>query len=85
VTITLDDQLRDQLRTLSPPARDHLRHALVMSQGDRDVVAYHLLRYRDENGTAWANLVDCPTLHPEIRKQFARVLGELRHFDDDPR
>jgi hypothetical protein len=29
-----------------------------MDQSDRDAVAYHLLRYRDENGNAWANLVD---------------------------
>jgi hypothetical protein len=53
-----DNELRSLLRTLSPSAREHLRSVLIRDQADRDAIASSLLRYRDERGTAWANLVD---------------------------
>ena len=71
------DDLRDLLRTLSPSARDHLRDVLIRDQADRDGIASQLLRFKDERGTAWANLVDRLTLDPELRRQYARLLGSL--------
>jgi hypothetical protein len=72
-----DDALRDLLRTLSPAARGHLREVLIQDQADRDVIAARLLRYRDERGMAWADLVDRLTLDPELRRRYVRLLGEL--------
>ena len=33
--------------------------------------------YRDERGDDWADIIDMLTMHPEARRQVARVLGEL--------
>jgi hypothetical protein len=71
-----DADLRDLLLTLSPSAREHLRDVLIRDQADRDAIA-QLLRFRDERGTPWANLVDRLTLDPELRRQYVRLLGEL--------
>jgi hypothetical protein len=72
-----DADLRDLLRTLSPSARYHFREVLIQDQADRDAIAARLLRYRDERGTAWADLVDRLTLDPELRRRYVRLLGEL--------
>ncbi len=72
-----DADLRDISGTLSPLAREHLRDVLIRDQSDRDAIAAELLRYRDERGTAWANLVDQLTLDPELRRRYVRLLGEL--------
>lgn len=72
-----DADLRDLLGTLSPLAREHLRDVLIRDQADRDAIASQLLRYRDERGTALANLVDQLTLDPELRRRYIRLLGEL--------
>jgi hypothetical protein len=76
-----DAELRDLLRTLSTSAREHLRDVLIRDQADRDAIASQLLRYRDERGTAWANLVDRLTLDPELRRRYVRLLGELEAID----
>jgi len=34
-------------------------------------------RYRDERGDDWADIIDFLTMHPEERRQMARMLGEL--------
>jgi hypothetical protein len=72
-----DADLRDLLGTLSPSAREHLRDVLFRDQADRDAIASQLLRYRDERGTAWANVVDQLSLDPELRRRYVRMLGEL--------
>jgi len=41
---------------------------LIRDQTDRDAIASSMLRYRDERGTAWANLVDRLSLDPEHRR-----------------
>jgi hypothetical protein len=68
---------RDLLRTLNPAACGHLREVLIQDEADRDAIAAHLLKYRDERGTAWADLVDRFTLDPELRRRYVRLLGEL--------
>jgi hypothetical protein len=35
------------------------------------------MRYRDENGQDWADIIDMLTMHPEARRQVVRLLGEL--------
>ena len=35
------------------------------------------MRYRDENGQRWADVIDFLTMYPEARRQVARILGEL--------
>jgi hypothetical protein len=77
-----DSQLRDLLRTLSPSAREHFREVLIQDQADRDAIAARLLRYRDERGTAWADLVDRLSFDPELRRRYVRLLGELEAGSD---
>jgi hypothetical protein len=35
------------------------------------------MRYRDERGDDWADIIDMLTLHPEERRRVVRLLGEL--------
>jgi len=72
-----DPALHDLLRTLSPEARGYFREVLMRGQADPDHVAARLLRYRDVNGPAWANLVDRLAVDPELRRRCVRLLGEL--------
>ena len=72
-----DSELRDLLRTLSPQAREFFREALMRGQADPDHESARLLRYRDVNGPAWADLVDRLALDPELRRRCVRLLGEL--------
>jgi hypothetical protein len=72
-----DDGLRTLLETLDPKARDTLRRALIRDQADRDAIASQLLRYRDGRGQDWADIIDMLTMHPEVRRKVARLLGEL--------
>ena len=53
----MSDDLRDLLSTLSPNARDDLRRVLIHDQADRDAIASMLLRYRDERGYDWADIL----------------------------
>jgi hypothetical protein len=69
--------LRAILETLEPRARDTLRRALIHDQADRDAIASQLLRYRDDRGDDWADIIDLLTMHPEARHKVARMLGEI--------
>jgi hypothetical protein len=75
--INRNANLRAVLDTLDPNARDTLRRVLIRDQADRDAIASSLLRYRDERGDDWADIIDMLTLNPEARRQVARFLGEL--------
>jgi hypothetical protein len=35
------------------------------------------MRYRDENGQGWADLIDFLTMYPDARRRVVRTLGEL--------
>jgi len=59
------DELRSLLETLSPSARDALRRVLIHDQADRDAASSQLLRYHDEHGDDWADIIDMLTMHPE--------------------
>jgi hypothetical protein len=50
---------------------------LVRDQADRDAISSRLMRYRDQNGEDWADIIDMLTLHPEEPRKVVRVLGEI--------
>jgi hypothetical protein len=35
------------------------------------------MRYRDQNGQDWADIIDFPTMYPDARRRVVRVLGEI--------
>jgi hypothetical protein len=35
------------------------------------------MRYRDQNGQDWADIVDFLTMYPDARRRVVRVLAEL--------
>jgi hypothetical protein len=72
-----DGDLRAAFAALDPPARDKFRRVLIHDQADRDAIASQLLRYRDERGDDWADIIDMLTMYPEARRKVARLLGEL--------
>ena len=73
----MNDDLRALLEELDPTARDDLRRALIHDQADRDAIASQLLRYGDQNGQDWADIIDMLTMYPEERRRVARLLGEI--------
>jgi hypothetical protein len=72
-----DMDLRSLLETLDPLARDVLRRVLICDQADRDSIAWRLMRYLDDRGDDWADIIDMLTMHPEERRRVVRLLGEL--------
>jgi hypothetical protein len=44
---------------------------------DRDAIASQLLRYRDERGDGWADIIDLLTMYPDTRRRVVRVLAEI--------
>jgi hypothetical protein len=72
-----DADFRVLLETLDPKARDDLRRVLILDQADRDAISSRLMRYRDRNGQDWADIIDFLTMHPDARRQVARVIGEI--------
>jgi hypothetical protein len=58
-------------------ARDDLRRVLIRDQDDRDAISSRLMRYRDQNGQDWADIIDFLTMHPDARRQVVRLLGEI--------
>jgi hypothetical protein len=72
-----DPDLRALLRTLSTKARDDLRRVLIHDQADRDAISSQLIRYRDQNGDDWADIIDFLAMYPEARRQVACALEEL--------
>jgi hypothetical protein len=69
--------LRILLQTLDPLTRDDLRRVLIRDQADRDAIASQLLRYRDERGDNWADIIDMLTMHPDTRRRVVRLLGQI--------
>jgi hypothetical protein len=50
---------------------------LIRDQADRDAIASQLMRYRDQTGNDWADIIDMLTMRPEARRQVVRPLGEI--------
>jgi hypothetical protein len=72
-----DEGLRGLLVQLSPSARDKLRDVLIRDQADRDAIAQELLRYGDENGNQWADLIRTLSMYPDVRRAVVRRLAEI--------
>ena len=72
-----DFDLRELLQRLNPKARDDLRRVLIRDQADRDAISSRLMRYRDQNGQDWADIIDFLTMCPEARRRVVRALGKL--------
>jgi hypothetical protein len=34
------------------------------------------MRYRDQNGQGWADIIDFLTMHPDARRPVVRMLGD---------
>jgi hypothetical protein len=43
-----------------------LGDVLIHDQADRDAIASKPVRYRDERGDDWADIIDMLTLHPVL-------------------
>jgi hypothetical protein len=63
--------------------RDDLRRVLIRDQADRDAIASRLMRYRDQNGDNWADIIDLLAMYPDARLRVVRVLGEIGAADSD--
>jgi hypothetical protein len=72
-----DPDLRTLLETLDQKTRDDLRNALIRDQADREAVSSRLMRYGDENGQRWADIIDMLTMYPDARRRVVRVLAEI--------
>jgi hypothetical protein len=35
------------------------------------------MRFRDQNGQDWADIIDLLTMYPDARRKVVRVLGEI--------
>ena len=66
------------LKRSPPKARDDLRRVLVRDQADRDSIASRLMRYRDQNGQDWADIIDFLTMHPEPGVELQGCSGNSR-------
>jgi hypothetical protein len=80
-----EDELRVALSAIELRGRELLRRVLIRDQADRDAIASQLLRYRDERGDDWADIIDMLTMHPDERRKIVRVLGRLRPPTNDRR
>jgi hypothetical protein len=72
-----DRDLRSLLETLDPKTRDDLRRVLIHNQADRDAIAQQLMRYRDQNGNDWADIIDFLTMYPDARRRVVRILAGI--------
>jgi hypothetical protein len=50
---------------------------LIRDQADRDAISSRLMRYRDQNGQDWADIIDFLTMWPDARRKIVRLLGEI--------
>jgi hypothetical protein len=70
-------ELHDLLGQLTLSAREHLRRVLIRDHADRDAIAMQLMRYRDEAGQGWADVIDFLTIYPHARRELVRLFGEI--------
>jgi hypothetical protein len=69
--------LRDLLETLDPKARHDLGRVLIRDHADRGAISSRLMRYRDQNGQDWADIIDFLTIWPDARRRVVLLLGEM--------
>jgi hypothetical protein len=54
-----------------PPG--HLRGVLTRERADGESISSELLRYRDEGGHDWADIIDMLTVDPKLRRKVVRL------------
>ena len=74
----MSEDLRDLYSTLNPKARYDLRPDLIHDQADRDAVSSCLMRYRDQNGEDWADIIDFMTITRRLGERLLGCLPRLR-------
>ena len=77
MTRDLDDALRETPNATLYILRDDLRRVLIQDRADRDAIASRLMRYRDQNGQDWADIIGFLTMYPDARRHVVRLLGEI--------
>ena len=70
--------LRDVLEMLDPLIRDALRRVLIHDQAGPLRRNASALDYRDGHGDDWADIIDLLTMHPEVRRECVRLLGQIQ-------
>ena len=60
-----DLKIRALLEAIDPKGRDALRRVMIHDQ--RDAIASRLVRYRDERGDDWADIIDMLTMSGTLR------------------
>ncbi len=79
-----DAGLRALVSVLDPKARDDFRRVLIRGQPDRDAIASRVMRYRDQIGQDWADIIDFLTMvsrcstesRPHPRRVGSEVVGD---------
>jgi hypothetical protein len=69
--------LHEVLGALTAEARADLRNVLIRDHAERDAIAAQLMRYRDQNGQGWADIIDLLTMYPDARRRVVRTLAEI--------
>jgi len=64
-------------RNLEPRLATRAAAFLILDHADRDAIASQVLRYRDQNGDDWADIIDVLPMRPDARRKVARLLGEI--------
>jgi hypothetical protein len=72
-----DRELSALLSEVDPKGRDILRGLMRAEQFERDDFAATLMRQGIETASDLAELLDQASLSPDVRRQVARVLGQL--------
>jgi hypothetical protein len=73
----VSDELRALLLELDQKTRNDLRRVLIHDQAACDAISSQLLRFRDERGDDWADIIDMLTMYPDARQKVARLLAEI--------
>jgi hypothetical protein len=74
----------DRSRLVVPEFYALRKSVLIHDRADRDEISSRLMRYRDQNGQGWADIIDFLTMYPDARRQAVRLLGEIQSSDVAP-
>jgi hypothetical protein len=72
-----DDEMAALLRQMPPGGRDVLRRLMRAEQYERDEFSTATAARGGESARDLADLIDLASMNPEVRRRFARILGEL--------
>jgi hypothetical protein len=45
---------------------------MIRDQAHRDAISSRLMRYRDQNGQGWADIIDLLSIYPDVRRRVVR-------------